>query len=70
MTPNSEGAGARRRNDAAHSQRELARKHKDKIREVEHILEELGDWQGADPKTGFQLVRTKGETPEDRRSGG
>lgn len=33
---------------------------KDKIREVEHIIEELGDWQGADPKTGFQLVKTKG----------
>ena len=31
---------------------------KDKIREVEHIIEELGDWQGADPATGFQLVRT------------
>ncbi len=31
---------------------------KDKIREVEHIIEELGDWQGADPETGFQLVRT------------
>ncbi len=29
---------------------------KDKIREVEHIIEELGDWQGTDPKTGFQLV--------------
>ncbi|WPL16493.1 hypothetical protein Thiowin_01449 [Thiorhodovibrio winogradskyi] len=29
---------------------------KDKIREVEHIIEELGDWQGRDPKTGFQLV--------------
>ncbi|MBB2197868.1 MAG: pseudomurein-binding repeat-containing protein [Gluconacetobacter sp.] len=32
---------------------------KDKIREVEHIIEALGDWQGADPHTGFQLVRTK-----------
>lgn len=32
---------------------------KDKIREVEHIIEELGEWQGVDPKTGFQLVRTK-----------
>lgn len=32
---------------------------KDKIREVEHILEELGSWEGADPDTGFQLVRTK-----------
>jgi hypothetical protein len=31
---------------------------KDKIREVEHIIEALGDWQGADPATGFQLVRT------------
>ncbi len=31
---------------------------KDKIREVEHILEELGEWQGADPATGFQLVKT------------
>ena len=30
---------------------------KDKIREVEHILEELGDWTGADPETGFQLVK-------------
>jgi hypothetical protein len=30
---------------------------KDKIREVEHIIEELGDWQGSDPKTGFQLVK-------------
>ena len=31
---------------------------KDKIREVEHILEELGEWQGTAPETGFQLVRT------------
>ena len=31
---------------------------KDKIKEVEHILAELGVWEGADPKTGFQLVRT------------
>ncbi|WP_025781884.1 DEAD/DEAH box helicase [Candidatus Synechococcus spongiarum] len=31
---------------------------KDKIREVEHIIEELGEWQGADPATGFQLVQT------------
>ncbi|MBR0850903.1 DEAD/DEAH box helicase [Bradyrhizobium diazoefficiens] len=30
---------------------------KDKIREVEHIIEELGEWQGIDPATGFQLVR-------------
>lgn len=31
---------------------------KDKIREVEHIIEELGEWQGTDPTTGFQLVKT------------
>ncbi|MDB5580875.1 MAG: helicase, restriction/modification system component YeeB [Bradyrhizobium sp.] len=35
---------------------------KDKIREVEHIIEELGEWQGIDPVTGFQLVKT----PEGR----
>ena len=33
---------------------------KDKIREVEHIIEELGDWQGTDAATGFQLVKTPG----------
>jgi superfamily II DNA or RNA helicase len=31
---------------------------KDKIREVEHIIEELGEWQGTDPQTGFQLIKT------------
>ena len=31
---------------------------KDKIKEVEHIIEGLGEWQGTDPKTGFQLVKT------------
>ena len=30
---------------------------KDKIQEVEHIIEELGAWQGTDPATGFQLVK-------------
>lgn len=35
---------------------------KDKIKEVEHIIEMLGDWQGTDPATGFQLVKT----PEGR----
>jgi superfamily II DNA or RNA helicase len=35
---------------------------KDKIREVEHIIEELGEWQGTDSATGFQLVKT----PEGR----
>ncbi|MCZ6803426.1 MAG: DEAD/DEAH box helicase [Proteobacteria bacterium] len=30
---------------------------KDKIKEVEHIIEELGDWQGTDPDTGFHLVQ-------------
>lgn len=31
---------------------------KDKIKEVEHIIEALGEWQGTDPATGFQLVQT------------
>ncbi|MGS2723962.1 DEAD/DEAH box helicase [Porticoccus sp. GXU_MW_L64] len=31
---------------------------KDKHKEVEHILQELGDWQGTDPDTGFHLVKT------------
>ncbi|MGB0921381.1 MAG: DEAD/DEAH box helicase family protein [Alphaproteobacteria bacterium] len=31
---------------------------KDKIKEVEHIIEELGDWKGTDPVTGFHLVET------------
>lgn len=30
---------------------------KDKHKEVEHIIDALGEWQGADPKTGFQLVK-------------
>lgn len=30
----------------------------DKIKEVEHIIHELGDWQGVDPETGFHLVKT------------
>jgi superfamily II DNA or RNA helicase len=34
----------------------------DKLREVETILHALGTWEGADPATGFQLVRT----PEGR----
>jgi superfamily II DNA or RNA helicase len=31
---------------------------KDKIKEVEHIIHELGEWQGTDEKTGFHLVKT------------
>ena len=29
-----------------------------KVREVEHIIEELGEWQGSDPVTGFQIVKS------------
>ena len=32
---------------------------KDKHREVEHIIDALGDWQGTDPVTGFQLVKAE-----------
>jgi superfamily II DNA or RNA helicase len=35
---------------------------KQKIREVEHIIDELGEWQGTDPNTGFQLVKTTNST--------
>jgi len=35
---------------------------KDKHREVEHIIDALGDWEGTDAGTGFQLVKT----PEGR----
>jgi superfamily II DNA or RNA helicase len=31
---------------------------KDKIKEVEHIIHQLGEWQGVDKDTGFQLVKT------------
>jgi superfamily II DNA or RNA helicase len=31
---------------------------KDKHREVEHIIDALGEWQGVDLQTGFQLVKT------------
>ena len=31
---------------------------KDKTKEVEHILEELGSFEGIDEKTGFHLIRT------------
>lgn len=31
---------------------------KDKIKEVEHIIGELGEWQGTDADTGFHLVKT------------
>ena len=39
---------------------------KDKIREVEHILEELGEWTGADPETGFPAGqgRRRGGAPD------
>ncbi len=35
---------------------------KDKMREVEHIIETLGEWHGIDATTGFQLVKL----PDDR----
>jgi superfamily II DNA or RNA helicase len=33
---------------------------KEKILEVEHIIDALGVWEGAEESTGFQLVRTPG----------
>ncbi len=52
------GAEPQREDDLAHSQRQLPREHaRTRSREVEHIIDELGEWQGIDPKTGFQLVK-------------
>jgi hypothetical protein len=31
----------------------------DKIKEVNHVMHELGDWLGIDPETGFHLIRTR-----------
>jgi hypothetical protein len=31
----------------------------DKIKEVTHIMNELGNWEGIDPETGFHLVKTQ-----------
>jgi superfamily II DNA or RNA helicase len=31
---------------------------KDKIKEVEQIIDSLGEWQGTDAATGFQLIKT------------
>ncbi|QSO54181.1 DEAD/DEAH box helicase [Alicyclobacillus curvatus] len=33
---------------------------KDKIREVEYIIDQLGEWLGTERATGFQLVKTPG----------
>ena len=30
----------------------------DKIKEVNHIMDALGEWQGIDPNTGFHLIKT------------
>ena len=30
----------------------------DKIKEVNHIMDELGEWKGVDPDTGFHLIET------------
>lgn len=34
----------------------------EKIKEMEHIIDSLGTWEGVDPITGFQLVRTPSGT--------
>lgn len=40
---------------------------KDKMREVEHIIEALGEWQGIDAVTGFQLVKCPADGPDAGR---
>ena len=34
---------------------------RDKIKEVEHIIDELGDWQGVDEGTGFHLIKRESD---------
>ena len=41
---------------------------KDKIKEVEEIMEHLGDWKGADPVTGFHLVELPADENGDVRT--
>ena len=44
---------------------------KDKHKEVEEIMDALGDWKGVDPVTGFHLIeRTDGRDDQGCRSGG
>ena len=44
---------------------------KDKIREVDHIIEELGEWQGADPEDRLSTGENRRrQSPEDRRPSG
>jgi hypothetical protein len=53
------GAGSRTEKTIIHIPNVNSREStKDKIKEVEHIIEELGEWQGTDDATGFQLVKT------------
>lgn len=40
---------------------------KDKMREVEHVIEALGEWQGIDAATGFQLVKRPANGPDGGR---
>ena len=39
------------------------------MREVEHIIEALGEWQGVDAATGFQLVKRPMARAAHRRPG-
>jgi len=39
-----------------------------RIKEVEHIIEELGEWQGIDPTPASSWSRRRGPTAQDRRS--
>ena len=41
---------------------------KDKIKEVEEIMEYLGEWQGADPVTGFHFVALPAKGNEEART--
>jgi superfamily II DNA or RNA helicase len=50
-------SSTRREDHHPHPERQFAREHEGQDAEVEHIIEALGEWQGIDAATGFQLVK-------------
>ena len=66
-----QGARPGRENDRPYSERQFAREHRrTRSRRSSTSSRSLGEWQGTDPATGFQLVKTPdGRVLQDRRPG-
>ncbi len=65
-----EGARPDREDDHPHPERQFAREHEGQDQGGRAHHRELGEWQGTDPATGFQLVKTPdGRVLEDCRPG-